>query len=222
MRFQDLPLVLSTLSLGRFTSAIAYAFRRDRIDARYLEPPTTQAEDLGGSLLASEFHGSWASFTFPAAGLELAALADDLLRVTWTPGMLPPPYALDRVEWPGAHARWDESPFGWGLMTGSLSLSLSRQGALVIRDLEGSTLFDAMPPHRSSGGWSQPIRPQPGERFYGLGERAAPLDLRGGRYRMWNSDPAGLAPGLDPLYLCVPVYLGLHETGSYLVFFENP
>ncbi|WP_347566231.1 hypothetical protein [Scytonema sp. UIC 10036] len=38
-------------------------------------------------------------------------------------------------------------------------------------------------------------------------------------YRMWNYDAAGIyGPGSDPMYLCIPVYLGLHSFGSYLNF----
>ncbi|MFB2879388.1 hypothetical protein ACE1CC_21245 [Aerosakkonemataceae cyanobacterium BLCC-F46] len=29
------------------------------------------------------------------------------------------------------------------------------------------------------------------------------------------------APGSDPMYLCIPLYLGWHSLGSYLVFYEN-
>lgn len=39
---------------------------------------------------------------------------------------------------------------------------------------------------------------------------------------MWNYDAAGMyAPGSDPMYLCIPLYLGWHSLGSYLVFYEN-
>ncbi|WP_413272454.1 hypothetical protein [Floridanema aerugineum] len=41
-------------------------------------------------------------------------------------------------------------------------------------------------------------------------------------FRMWNYDAAGMyAPGSDPMYLCIPLYLGWHSLGSYLVFYEN-
>jgi alpha-glucosidase (family GH31 glycosyl hydrolase) len=41
-------------------------------------------------------------------------------------------------------------------------------------------------------------------------------------FRMWNYDAAGMyGPGADPMYICIPVYLGLHSSGSYLIFYEN-
>ncbi len=55
-----------------------------------------------------------------------------------------------------------------------------------------------------------------------MGLKAAPLNLRGLKFRTWNTDPGGMYnPGDDPLYLNSPVYIGLHEDGSYLVFYEN-
>lgn len=39
---------------------------------------------------------------------------------------------------------------------------------------------------------------------------------------MWNFDAAGkYGPGSDPMYIGIPLYLGLHRNGSYLIFYEN-
>ena len=63
---------------------------------------------------------------------------------------------------------------------------------------------------------------RPGEHVAGLGERAAPLDLRGGRYRLWNRDPGGAwGPGSDPLYCGIPVLVGMHRDADVLVFHDN-
>ncbi|MBD0266941.1 MAG: glycoside hydrolase family 31 protein, partial [Cyanobacteria bacterium Co-bin8] len=41
-------------------------------------------------------------------------------------------------------------------------------------------------------------------------------------FSLWNTDPANISePGQDPLYITMPVYLGLHHQGSYLTFYEN-
>jgi alpha-glucosidase len=40
---------------------------------------------------------------------------------------------------------------------------------------------------------------------------------------MWNCDPpGGYRPGIDPLYLGIPVFFVIHAQGDYLIFFENP
>jgi hypothetical protein len=91
-------------------------------------------------------------------------------------------------------------------------------------------LQEELPPRRKNEGWVHQARLQTDERIYGLGERASTLNLRAAKdekqqsktYRMWNYDAAGkYAPGSDPMYLCIPVYLGLHSAGSYLIFYEN-
>ena len=54
------------------------------------------------------------------------------------------------------------------------------------------------------------------------GRAAAGLDLRPGKYRLWNHDPGGgYGTGADPLYITMPVYLCLQEGGSYLAFYDN-
>ena len=58
-------------------------------------------------------------------------------------------------------------------------------------------------------------RVPPDAHFYGLGERAAPLDLRGRVYVNWNTDPRTYDPGDDPLYLCVPFLIVLSPDGRH-------
>jgi alpha-glucosidase len=218
---RDLPLILASLSVSQVLRALGYAVRRTWLNASYaarLGRGPTSAVD---KIREAEIHRKQARFSFAVAQLEIETLAEDLLRITWTPGDLPPAYAIDQREWPGAEASWNEAAGGWQMGTGQLRVRLAPDGAITFRDAHDRTLLESMPPVLMGAGWLQPSVSPKGERFYGLGERAAPLDLRGGRYRMWNTDPAGLGPGSDPLYLCVPVYIGLHRAGSYLVFHEN-
>ena len=58
--------------------------------------------------------------------------------------------------------------------------------------------------------------------IYGMGERAASFDLRGGTFRLWNRDPGGsYQRGDDPLYLTMPLYLSQRFAKGYLIFYEN-
>jgi alpha-glucosidase len=59
------------------------------------------------------------------------------------------------------------------------------------------------------------------EHFYGLGEKAARLDKRRGRFVNWNSDTPGYVEGRDPIYQTVPFYLGLQKGSAYGIFFDN-
>ncbi len=60
------------------------------------------------------------------------------------------------------------------------------------------------------------------EACYGLGMRAARLNLRGKRFRLWNADPGVYKRDADPLYYSVPFYLGLKSGLAYGVFWDNP
>jgi alpha-glucosidase len=59
------------------------------------------------------------------------------------------------------------------------------------------------------------------EHYYGLGEKAARLDKRRGKFTMWNSDTPGYAEGKDPLYQDVSFYMGLNGGYAYGIFFDN-
>jgi alpha-glucosidase len=56
---------------------------------------------------------------------------------------------------------------------------------------------------------------RPGERFYGLGECAGPMNRRGRRYRLSPTDALGYdAETSDPLYKSIPFYITLNEATS--------
>ncbi len=61
-----------------------------------------------------------------------------------------------------------------------------------------------------------------GEALYGLGENTFGFDLRGQGLEMWNTDPETYAPAEDPINLCIPMLVGLHEGRAYGLFFDNP
>jgi alpha-glucosidase len=62
---------------------------------------------------------------------------------------------------------------------------------------------------------------QPGERFIGLGEKTSNIDRAGSAYTNWNSDVYGYSVAQDPLYSSIPFYIGIHDSLSYGIFFDN-
>ena len=56
------------------------------------------------------------------------------------------------------------------------------------------------------------------EQFFGLGEKAGPLNRRGHSYTMWNSDKPCYSDTEDPLYKSIPFFL---STYNYGIFFDN-
>ena len=56
------------------------------------------------------------------------------------------------------------------------------------------------------------------EQFFGLGEKAGPVDRRGRAYKMWNSDKPCYGVDEDPLYKSIPFFMSSYRYG---VFFDN-
>jgi alpha-glucosidase len=61
-----------------------------------------------------------------------------------------------------------------------------------------------------------------GERFFGLGDKAGPLDRRGKAFALWNSDAYGFQESTDPLYKAIPYVLGVAPDGrSWGLLLDN-
>lgn len=54
------------------------------------------------------------------------------------------------------------------------------------------------------------------EQFFGLGEKAGPLNRRGQEYKMWNSDRPCYSASEDPLYKSIPFFMSSYQYGIFL------
>lgn len=201
---------------ARRREALERQFRADAISA------STHPAQTPGRLQRAESEPGGARFHFDHAELEIRFLAPDLLHVAWEPDAPPLLYALAKTDWPVVKltSRWE--PEGYSLTSEAAEVLIRQDGSLCFRDSAGRKLRDELPPERRDHTWLHRVRLRPEEHLYGLGERAAPLNVRGRNYKMWNQDAGGLyTSGDDPLYICIPVYLSLHGEGSYLIFYEN-
>ncbi|MBD1881764.1 glycoside hydrolase family 31 protein [Coleofasciculus sp. FACHB-T130] len=226
----------SLLYVSYMPQAWVYSRQRDRIEQEFLNPPADEAFDNPGKLLRGEPSNRGANFYFEQAELEICFLTSDLVRVDWKPGIPPIPYAIARQDWSEVETTLEETAEGWTVSSHNLTVIVGIDGSLKFCDASGQPLREELPPQRKDGGWIHKAQLREEERIYGLGERASSLNLRAAKevtkkgevtqqpktYRMWNYDAAGMyAPGSDPMYICIPVYWGLHSAGSYLVFYEN-
>ncbi len=207
---------------------VRYTRQRDRLDRAYAANyPSTTFQGVGELVNVQPIAGG-ACFEYKRAEQEVYFLAQDLVRVSWKPGREPVPYALATQEWPEIEVEVVEAEDQHYLATEELQILVQAGGALLVKDSQGAILREELPPEYQVAEeedfiqWRQRARLDTIEAIYGLGERAAPLDRRGGSYRMWNTDPGGsYGPGRDPLYIGIPAYLSMHSQGSYLVFYEN-
>ncbi len=60
-----------------------------------------------------------------------------------------------------------------------------------------------------------------GKMFFGLGDKASALNLRGKAYENWCTDAFGFTDETDHLYRAIPFYQALHEGLGYGIFLDN-
>jgi alpha-glucosidase len=59
------------------------------------------------------------------------------------------------------------------------------------------------------------------EGYYGLGDKAGPMNRRNRSFTMWNTDAFGWQESTDPLYKTIPFFIGIRKGLAYGVFFDN-
>ncbi len=161
--------------------------------------------------------------------LQITALQDDVIRVRATrSGEFAPKYSYAVLPAPtGAQqtstAKTQESADSVELDTAALRVRVDRRmstvsflgsdGSLVAGD-SGSITWrgDEFTVHR--------IMPED-EHYFGLGDKAGPLDHRNQAFTMWNTDAYGWQESTDPLYKTLGVLLTLRKGMSYGIFLDS-
>jgi len=59
------------------------------------------------------------------------------------------------------------------------------------------------------------------ESFYGMGDKASHINLKGKRVNNWVTDQYAYHKDQEPLYKSIPFYVGLHKDQAYGIFFDN-
>jgi alpha-glucosidase len=179
-----------------------------------------------GKMIASPPQGNQIEFHNSTATAVVTVLAPDSVRVRVLQGKtLPPDYswAVVKTDWPKVavefsgsketriirtselEVRIDLSPFRVGFYNSDGEV-ISKDSRDMAWDSERVRCWKSMPSD---------------EHYYGLGEKAGPVDKRGHSYVMWNTDPAGYNANTDPMYQTVPFFIGLRKGRAYGVFFDN-
>jgi alpha-glucosidase len=208
--------------LGWHTLWRSAVFAAKRDLAELGSRPGREEPVLPGPFVRASVEEDGVRVTFAQADAEIRFEAPGVARVTWQPGALPVPYAMAGPAGPGPAVAVEEGPSGVRLTGPGMTVEIGRDGAVRCSDPEGRTRREDLPPLRCGESWCLRTGLAAGERCFGLGERTAGLDLRGGSFRCYNAEAKGAyGPGQDPLYVCIPVVLGLSAAGASLVFFEN-
>lgn len=219
---KDLVAGLFSIGLGPALQTLWFTEQKRQLDRQYEATRGQPSEQPIGAFLQTNPQADGAAYSFENAELEIRFLADELVRISWTPGQEPLSYTLAAREWPLVDVHHEETTSGYWLNTARLSVGIEKNGMVRFFSHEGLLIREELPPIRRGEGWIHQAALREEEAVYGLGERNGPANRVGRSYRMWNLDPGlKVEVDIDPVYLCVPVYLSLHRSGSCLVYYEN-
>ncbi len=170
--------------------------------------------------ITAEAHGLTAKAG--AVTLQVIALRDDILRVRMWQGNAVP----EDVSWAVLPASRTSSVAvtsqPQGFATRSLRVLINANLDLTVSDLSGNVLQQDAAPARWEGKRFT-LSKQRGmdDHFFGLGDKAGPLDHTGEVFTLWNTDAFGWAETTDPLYKSIPFFLHVAHGRTLGVFLDN-
>lgn len=217
---------IQALSPRTMRAIVANSVRMSLHDARWqrthrnADAPLDAGRYTGASLTDD---GRAIAVTFERATLHVTALRDELVRLSWGPGVAPCDVATrDAVFEPVYDVVVDVGQADRAILaTSRLRVEVSTQGVVVLDDDSRPRYEERTPLEAGSRRVLRRVL-RDDEVLCGLGEQARALDLTGASYRLWNRDPGGSwGTGQDPLYCSIPLTVGLHETGPVWAFTEN-
>lgn len=221
-KLQSMLLGIRLTGLPNSLRALTYTRRRDRLEARYPLPAVPDVTRPAGKLQSALPSPSGAEFKFENSTLTVRFLAPDVIFLGWDGAGMLPSYAVAHSEWVETPVELFQNELGRGVKSHEVQLIVTDEGKILYKDSAGNSLRQESSPTRQGRCWRHTAALAAEACVYGLGEKAAGLNLRPGSYRCWNTDAGGsYGPGKDPLYIGMPVYMCLQDTGACLAFYDN-
>jgi alpha-glucosidase len=165
--------------------------------------------------------------TAGAAKVRLTVFRDGVFRVRVAPsGTFPKDFSWAVVESSEPPTfKVEENQKEIRITVGSVVASVQRSPLLIsFSDAAGNALLADEPslPMAWNGKrvhiWK---KMRPDENYYGLGDKAGPMNRRNRAFTNWNTDEFGWQESSDPLYKTIPFFIGLRKGAAYGVFFDN-
>lgn len=165
--------------------------------------------------------------------LRIVALRDDVLRFTESDSEQLPEdaswAALAQARNARVKVRHFSSDQAVGFDTTALEVRVERSTmAVTVSDAEGHVLMrDADPVNfavrdqQGDLGFTVTKQMPEDEHYFGLGDKAAPLDRRGYAFTMWNTDAYRWQEGTDPLYKDIPYFMAVRAGKAFGLFLDN-
>ena len=179
-----------------------------------------------GNMSAVAMRGNQITFRNRKAIAEVTVLAPDLVRVHAARGKqfgLDTSTAIKKTDWPVIPLRITKKKSIIHVYTTTLEIRIQcKPFDVAFHELNGRLISHDAQPIAFNGSRVRAWKELPkGERYYGLGERAGPLELNGRSYVMWNTDPSGYDALTEPMYISIPSFIALQDAKAYGMFFNN-
>ncbi len=154
--------------------------------------------------------------------LQVTALRDDVLRVRASRNG---DFSEDESWAVLAGAREASvpvTPESAGFSTKALRVSIDNTMRLTVSDHSGRVLQQDDRPIEFQGPSFRLYKTMAStEHFFGLGDKAGPLDRSNHAFTDWNTDAFGWQDGTDPIYKSIPFFLSWNQGRVLGVFFDN-
>ncbi len=161
------------------------------------------------------------------ARVRITAHRDGVIRIRLAPdGVFARNLSWADVELPAAPTvKIEETRDEVRMTAGRITVRVARSPLLItFLDATGNVLLADEPslPMAWDGVRVRVWKKMPAEEFYyGLGDKAGPLNRRNRAFTMWNIDAVGWQESTDPLYKSIPFFLGLRHGTAYGIFLDN-
>lgn len=165
--------------------------------------------------------------TAGAAKVRLTVFREGVFRVRVAPkGTFPKDFSWAVIESPETSAiTIEENQKEVRVTSGNIIATVQKSPLLIsFSDKAGNALLadDANLPMGWNGERVRAWKKMPlEENYYGLGDKAGPMNRRNRAFTNWNMDAFGWQESTDPLYKTIPFFVGLRKGVAYGVFFDN-
>ena len=165
--------------------------------------------------------------TAGTAKVRLTVFRDGVFRVRVAPnGTFPKDFSWAVIESPEPPAvKFEENQTELKIAAGNVVATIQRSPLLInFCDPAGNVLLADEPnlPMAWNGRRVHAWKKMPAdENYFGLGDKAGPMNRRNRAFTDWNTDEFGLQESSDPLYKTIPFFIGLRNGLAYGLFFDN-
>ncbi|HWY70629.1 MAG TPA: TIM-barrel domain-containing protein [Terriglobales bacterium] len=219
------PLVVSQTSPNPLTTSGAPQARQ----VERAQPPAAPPVTLG-AVSASHQLPNGVEIASENGRLQITVLQNDVIRVRATRGSeFPQRYSYAVLAVPAgvqsaaAKAQVRDAPDRIELSTGSLQVRVDRRDSTIsFLAADGTPISRDAASITWQGETFTVTKSMPeDEHYYGLGDKAGPLDHRNQAFTMWNTDAYAWQESTDPLYKTLGFLVALRKGTSYGILLDN-